>query len=561
MEELLRDYQAHGVKLVRDLVKSGRRRILVQSPTGAGKGFVLSAIIHAAHKKGKRGLFIVHKRELVNQISATLTKHQVEHGLIMAGEDHWEYPIQLASIGTLHSWVTRRKRIKPPPADFLIIDECHRLGGGVMYDKILHHYPQCVLLGFTATPARENGKSLGHYFQRLIRLSNVATLTARKFLAPANYMAPSIPDLTGVKIRAGDYAEDQLEEAVAQPKLMGAIVAHFLDHARERKAILFASGVKHSKFLAQEFQAVGIKAAHLDGKTGDHERDETMAAFRAGRFQVLCNAQLFIEGIDVPDCDCIIMAKPTRSIVRYLQMGGRGLRPAEGKRDCLVIDHSGNIYRHGPLDYDHSWSLDATTTVAERDAMKPKPKDKDREFKCGQCATLFSGQPLCPNCGAPLEQAVRDVEVHDAQLRKVDPEKVRKALARADGKEGKRAFWERCLHQCKHTNRKVGAAAHMYKDRYGVWPNGRVLGRANVPHGSQEWNVSALEFLQIRNSNARQPDETPAQSELYVCPPEPVDHTAKPPTWQPHRTERRDWDQFEWEDAPGGEETFDWERG
>lgn len=497
MEEKLRDYQADGVKLTRDLLRSGVRRILVQSPTGAGKGFVLSAIIHAASKKGSKGLFIVHKRELVHQISHTLIDHGVEHGLIMSGEDRWQYPIQLASIGTLHSWVTRRKRMHPPPADFLIIDECHRLGGGVMYDKILEHYPRSVLLGFTATPARENGKSLGHYFERLIRLSNVSELTRQGYLSPALYMAPSIPDLTEVAVRAGDYAPDQLENAVAKPKLMGSIVSHFLDYAKDRKTILFASGVKHSKFLTTEFKAAGIQCAHLDGSATTIDRDQTMQAFRKGEFQVLCNAQLFIEGIDVPDCDCIIMAKPTRSIVRYLQMGGRGLRPNPGKRDCLVIDHSGNIYRHGPLDQEHSWSLDMDTTVADRDALKPKRKES-REFKCAKCSTIFSAQPQCPTCGTPLEKAARDVQVHEAQLRLVDPEKVKRALSRADGKEGKLRFWEQCLYQCKHRGRKVGAAAHMYRERYGVWPSAKTLGRENVPKGAFEWNVSANEFLQMR---------------------------------------------------------------
>ena len=179
-------------------------------------------------------------------------------------------------------------------------------------------------------------------------------------LARYRAFAPAITvDLRGVRTRGGDFAAEAVAAAMDQPLITGDIVAHYQRLATGKQAIIFAVTVRHSEHLATAFKAAGIAAAHVDGTTPKNERRQAVAAFAAGRLRVLSNVELFGEGFDVPGVEAVVLARPTQSLALHLQQVGRALRPAPGKEHALILDHAGNLARHGLPDAPRVWSLDA----------------------------------------------------------------------------------------------------------------------------------------------------------------------------------------------------------
>ena len=488
---MLRDYQLRAKRLLAESYRKGHRRILVTAPTGSGKGVMLTDIIEGAHGKNHRVLFLVHRRELVYQVRRHLDS---DCGLVLSGEKGSFYSqIQLATIQTL--W---RRRDKRPAANLVIVDEAHHVGAKT-YNSILASYPEALVIGYTATPARKTGLGLGDYFTDLIQVTTVKELTEQGWLVPVTYMAPNVPDLSSVRVRNGDYVEPDLERIMGEKRLIGHTVGHYAEYAAGRKGIVFASGVAHSRALCDQFNQSGIRAAHLDAGTDRSEREIIENAFREGSIQVICNCQVYTEGIDVPDCSCIVLARPTKSLTLYLQMAGRGLRPANGvasgDEDCLLIDHSGSVFRHGPIDEDHEWSLDTGTPISERDQKKKTEKREIQQWLCAKCGLIFSRSRTCPRCGFPLPQTAKPVEYVQEKLRSYSPAEVKERAARARNneysKEEKLQAWRKLLHEASYHGRLVGSAAHKYKATFGVFPRNMEYYQ---PH-SFEWRMKAKDFL------------------------------------------------------------------
>ena len=296
---ILRGYQEEAIS---DLASAMRdsQRVLLQMMVGSGKTVVASEIMRRAVEKGRKVLFLANRRELVRQCSSKLRAYGVPHGFIMAGE--WgspSSPVQVASIATLASRGLKRKSIEMPEADLLIHDEAH---GGVTptMKKVFAAYPNARVLGLTATPARGDGKSLGLIYEDMVIGPSVNRLIAEGALVPCKYYAPSIPDLKKVRIVRGDYDESQLGSVMDKPALIGDIIDHWEKHSRDRKTIVFASSVSHSRNLAYQFNQRGIPAIHIDGTTRTDDRDIAIRDFDAGVYQVLVNCQVYIEGFDSP---------------------------------------------------------------------------------------------------------------------------------------------------------------------------------------------------------------------------------------------------------------------
>ena len=248
-------------------------------------------------------------------------------------------------------------------ANGILVHNCHHAASG-SYQTLLKNYPDAYVLGLTATPERLDGKGLDSIFHDLLNVATVPELVDSGFLVAPQCMGPSQEAvaqlkaaLASVKQRGGDYADDQLAEAMDSPSLVGDIVSHWQDWGVGQKTIVFAAGIDHSKHIVKQFQSAGIAAAHLDGTMSLPEREGVIHAWRGTEIDVVSNCQILTEGFDFPELSCCILARPTKSVALYLQMVGRVLRTAPGKSGAIILDHAGNVVEHGPPHIERVWTL------------------------------------------------------------------------------------------------------------------------------------------------------------------------------------------------------------
>ena len=347
----LRPYQHGAINNLRVSIGAGNKQVLLQAATGAGKTIIACEMIRLATKKSKRVIFIAHRKEIINQTSGKLDAFGIEHGVIMANHSRVNnHPVQVASIQTL----TRRDK---PPADLIIIDETH-LACSSSFKEILKHYRGATVIGLTATPTRLDGKGLEEIYSDIIQVVPMAQLIEEGHLVKPRVFAPFTPDMKNVSKSKGDYDAIQTANLMDRKEITANIVKHWSTSAADRKTIVFASSVEHSKNIVSEFIDSGISAKHLDANTPADLHDRTLQEWRDGQFTVLSNMGLFIEGLDVPAAACCILARPTKSLTIYLQAVGRVMRPHESKTDCIILDCAGLTYEHGFVDDAREWTLD-----------------------------------------------------------------------------------------------------------------------------------------------------------------------------------------------------------
>lgn len=386
----LRAYQQQAIADTRAAIASGSRCPLLVLPTGGGKTIIFSAIAQSAAAKGNRVLILVHRRELIHQASSKLQWIGLQHGIIAAGVPATDAPVQIASVQTL---ARRLARMDWQPG-LIIIDEAHHATAG-QWARILDHWPDAYRLGVTATPCRLSGEGLRSAFDAMVLGPSVADLINAGFLSPARiYAPPVVADLNGIRTRAGDYANDQAAAAMDRPTVTGDAIAHYQRLAAGQQAIAFCCNVKHAVSVCDAFKTAGIAAELLLGDT--QNREQVVADFAAHRTRVLVTVDVVSEGFDVPAASCAILLRPTQSLGLYLQQVGRVLRPAPGKEAAIIIDHVGNVLRHGFPDDPRDWSLDDRM---RRSKGTPAPSVRT----CEQCFAAFKPQPICPICGHPCQ--------------------------------------------------------------------------------------------------------------------------------------------------------------
>jgi len=466
----LRDYQLQAVDDLRRSIAQGHRAPVLVLPTGSGKTIVAAHLIRAAVDKGNRALFLAPRRELVFQTSDKLVDVDVHHGLLMAGERRDLFaPVQVGCIPTLHRRVAD-DRLDLPRAELVLVDEAH-LSIAKSAKSIIGHYADqgAAVIGLTATPCRADGAGLGQIYDALVEGPSVATLIDQQHLVPARYFVGEKPDLEGVKVQAGDYNQRQLGERMNKVELIGDVVQNWARIAGDRQTFVFAVNVAHSMALCSEFRALGIPTEHLDGKTPREERAAILERLRTGETQVLTNCEVMTYGVDFPPVSAIVLAKPTKSIARYFQMVGRGLRTFPGKSDCLVLDHAGAVQQIGFVDDPMPWSLDGKEKIQDRvaqDRREPEP------ITCGDCGAEFRPARECPNCGA--EQGGRyakAIEAHEAELREIGRQR-KLADARQWDHDDKQSFYSELLAIAQQRGYKRGWVAHQYRKKLGTWPRG-----------------------------------------------------------------------------------------
>lgn len=459
----LRPYQRQAIDELDAAVADGARAPLLVAPTGSGKTVIAAALIR---RSDGPALFLAPRRELVHQTRRALQAAGVAHGVIMAGADDTYDPdatVQVASIDTLRARLRRGLVRGLPDFQTVFIDEAH-LSITAVRVELLDHWPEALRVGLTATPVRKDGRALGVIYDTLIEPVTTRSLTEAGYLAPGRYFSLSEPDLAKVRTTAGDYNQGDLDAAVNRPELVGDIVATWLARAADRRTVVFCSSIKHSIAVSERFQCAGVTAEHVDANTPTDERDMIFRRFTRGETQVLTNCFLASYGFDLPELDCVVLARPTKSLMLYLQMLGRGLRTAENKRDCLVLDHAGCVHRFGLAAEDRYWTLDGRHELASRQNGGTLDRDEPKLIDCPECAAVYTSSRRCPECGHYLQPPGRDVRTLAGEL-------VELQIGDNDDEELDRVqFYCELRGIGVERGYKPGWAAHKFKERFAEFP-------------------------------------------------------------------------------------------
>jgi len=369
MSTFLRPYQKEGEDKIFGCWKHGYKNVMYQLPTGGGKTVLFVDIIKKFLLKNKRVVMLAHREELITQAWNTLYKNEIYSGIIKADvRPQYALPCQVASIQTVI------RRAKLPEADLVIIDEAHHSQEDNSYGKVLdEHYPRAYVLGVTATPYRLGGRGFTNIFETLVLGPKIADLISWGYLAPFRYFVAGIPDLSKVKIQGGDYNAEQAEKAMQFVPL----VESYREHCDGMSGVVFAINVHHSQLIVSQYNAAGIRAAHIDATTPAPERAQVLKLFREKKITIISNVGIITEGFDFPDMQFVQLARPTLSLSLFLQMIGRVTRTAlsgsaataasdeerarmvaeSSKPFGYVLDNSGLYKTHGLPDRPINWEL------------------------------------------------------------------------------------------------------------------------------------------------------------------------------------------------------------
>lgn len=457
----LRDYQDNCVNGVRIAYRKGRRAPLLVSPTGSGKTVMFAYISQSASTRLSKVLILVHRQELVDQTCKTLRAFAVNHGVIAAGRTpDRTHLVQVASVQTL---VRRLECFRP---DLIIIDEAHH-GTAGSWRKVIDANPQAKILGVTATPERLDGRGLGEVFDDLIMGPEVSWLIDQGHLSRPLYFAPpQAADLSHLRVARGDFDQRDIAKAMDTKAITGDAVDHYAKLCRGVPAVAFCASVAHAEHVAAEFNASGFRASTIDGNMDKEERREVVRMLGDGRLNVLTSCEIINEGFDLPIVSAAILLRPTMSLGLHLQQIGRVLRPAPGKDRAIILDHVGNLARHGLAEDEREWSLDG------RQRRKKKKGDEEPELnvrQCMQCFCCHAPAPVCPQCGFVYPIKERKLEVVEGELVQLDAE----ALKRERKQEQSTA---QSLEDLIALGRKrgysnpMGWAKHVFKARQGRQP-------------------------------------------------------------------------------------------
>jgi DNA repair protein RadD len=479
----LRPYQQKGIEEISAHFRAGLKKVLLWLATGGGKTVCFSHIMIESEKKGWKCMMIVRGRKLVAQASTRLFRENVPHGVIMA--THWNFkptlPIQLCSIDTLIAQNARP--FKGQKKVLIVIDEAH-MAVSEGYREVLADYPDALIVAVTATPY--SNKSLEHIAETIVHPVTVRELMDTGFLVDARYYAPAEPNVSGVRVSksTGDYVQDELAALMDKSSITGDIIAHWKKIAEGRPTICFAVSVEHSKHVARQFTEAGIPAEHCDADTKEELRDRLIQRLEAGEIKVLVNVGILCTGVDIPSVSCIVMARPTKSYNLYIQQAGRGTRPAPGKKDFIVLDHAGNVTRHGFITDEPEPNLKGRKQVGGGTRVR----------RCDECFAVVeefpcpaellerdpeSGQFVSKICGwsPPVqERGEREILHVEGELKEI------KAPSEIERYECER-FCEEQIQKCLDQGRSVWKAFYKTSEKFGDQAAKMVFFRICKKHG------------------------------------------------------------------------------
>ena len=333
---MLRDYQIDICSRVSEAFEH-HRSVMVQMPTGTGKTMVLAELVKQLMMKdeGVRILIVAHRRELIEQIKATIKRMKMD-----------SRNITVESIQT----ISRRIATIEFAPSLVVIDEAHHALAKT-YKMMWETWPDGKFIGLTATPCRLNGKGFTDLFDVLVQSWDIPAFIKEKWLSTYDFVSIKADSRTQQLISSlkkrgadGDYQVKEMDAVLNKRPSIERLYNCVMEFARNRKGFVYAINIDHARSIAEYYQEQGVNAVAIDSHTPVKERERIISSFRSGELQVLVNVDIFSEGFDCPDVEFIQLARPTLSLAKYLQMVGRGLRPSKGKKNCMIIDNVG-LYR------------------------------------------------------------------------------------------------------------------------------------------------------------------------------------------------------------------------
>lgn len=426
--------QEEFIQKLRSALRDGHKSILGVASPAFGKTVVAGAIIESARRRSDASAwFLVHRKNLLRQTSQSFWKAHIEHGLITSGKRRSNLPVQVGTIGSVHS---RLSSLKPP--NILFIDEAH-LARGMMFENVIRWAMDngSIVIGLTGTPERLDGKALGDVFEVMVEARPTLWLIRQGRLSDYEmYSTNILPDLSGVKKSGGDYNREELARAMDKSFIVGDAVAHWKKYANGMRTVIYCANVKHSKHTASVFNYAGIPTVHVDADTTAAELKDACEGLASGRYMAMTNCELVIEGFDLSaqvgkdiTLECCILLRPTHSVARYLQMVFRALRRKD--RPAVILDHAGCAMKHGLPDDPREWSLEGRKKGKRKASEEPDVAIQ----QCQSCYAVFRPGPSeCPKCGEAIKQKPqRELEVVDGELQKIDLDRARKERKREQG--------------------------------------------------------------------------------------------------------------------------------
>ncbi len=392
MKEIkLFDYQEDMKERIEKALRL-HRSVMAQMPTGTGKTYLLTAAIDSfvEDNPNTKVWIVAHRKELVSQIEETIKKF---YSYSSSKNKSLLVSVKAMSI----QWLARHYNEIEEEPGMIVIDEAHHALAKT-YKEMWERFPKAKFLGLTATPCRLNGKGFMDLFDVLVQSWNIPEFISKGRLATYDFVSIKSDGVTQRLIDSlqkrgadGDYQNKEMDMLLNKRPSIERLYQSFGEYGKDRKGIVYAINISHAKKIMELYQEHGIKAVAIDSKTPAMERQADIEAFKKGDIQVLVNVDIFSEGFDCPDVEFVQLARPTLSLAKYLQMVGRGLRVAKGKKNCVIIDNVG-LYRVFGLP-SQVWNWKATFEGRLKYSRKKEtPKERDFFLMYGKQETMPVGQ-------------------------------------------------------------------------------------------------------------------------------------------------------------------------
>lgn len=394
MQELY-DFQKELVDRTHRSWLTSHKRPCIVLPCGGGKSVIAAEIAKRTTQAGNRVLFIVHRKELCDQIRRTFS--------------WWGVDMEGCNVGMVQT-VTRHLDDEPEPRLIITDENHHCMANG--YRRIYEKWPNAYMFGITATPERLDGQGLKDINDDLVIGPSATWLIENHYLAPEDYYTFDL--ISGGRIRMGDFDPNSVKITAAE---QNNVAETYLKLASGRKGVCYLPTVKKSIEMAETFRQHGVQAEHFDGTTEKAARDRIIERFRTGETMILCNVDLVSEGFDVPDCSCSMLCRPTQSLTLHIQQSMRCMR-YQPEKTAIILDFVRNVARHGLPDQDRVWTLEGKKRKGRMASDAPVKT-------CPECyRTLPASVPFCPLCGHVFERKARNQEDLALELKKVEKPKL-----------------------------------------------------------------------------------------------------------------------------------------
>jgi superfamily II DNA or RNA helicase len=463
------------------------KRLCIQGPTGCGKTITFKELARREIESGGRVVIYTNRKTIRSQISEVLEDHRIWHGIRAAGYSaNLNRPVQVSSIMTERvRSLGEESRWSVHDATLVIVDEAHSQKGQVARKLLAMHLREgAFITGWTATPV-----GIGDMYDEMITMASLAELRKTGVLVHCDVYAPDEVSMQGIRVAGGEFNLGQARQRVRETLVFGKVIEHWerLNPGR-KQTVLFAPGVKESRWFCEQFLKLGFKAGHVDAKTSERERAELFEKWSTGEIEVVCNFGVLREGFDLKCCQHAILCQPTNRISTYLQIAGRVLRSSNGKSRCTLQDHVGAYWRHGSPNDDRSWDLlDTDKRICNE--RKTRKERSEEPIICPNCkAVMFyvpGFGPGCPYCGHQNNQKTKEVRQTGEQLVRVS----------STGKKGPSvdSVLKRSIYVGINKNLLASQVMAMASKKLGRWPKQHQTNILLPRPGGQLWNQRANE--------------------------------------------------------------------